>query len=250
MPQRPSLLVCIIVAAFMAMCKIYARQILRPLKPFQTLFPWFPAPADAADSQASDIQATLEKQWEEDPQPQTRLFTDEDLCVSYKPIYLAIRGEVFNVTKGEGYYGHNGGYQHLARSDNSMGFTDLSLCASHDSNWTHIEVEAIESWRLQYHKDYIYVGRHVGDYYDELGSEKPLMRSYNAKIKEGKYINTVQKKHRTQYPGCNSSSSMKDSMVWCAFKNKGKPLKDGTPDWVLKTSRITTLMPIKFVSIR
>jgi len=165
---------------------------------------------------------------------QCRMFTELELCTQLaRPIYLAIAGEVFDVSRGEGYYGDNGGYWYLARGDCSLGFTDLSRTESSIPDWTPAQVHGIDEWRKSYHEQYTFVGLLHGDYYDADGSPTKVTGDYLDKLKQHKENQVLLKAHRQKFPGCNSRSDSKTSEVWCGVKSGGV-----TRDWIGVPRRI------------
>ncbi|KAG8443775.1 hypothetical protein GDO86_009090 [Hymenochirus boettgeri] len=67
----------------------------------------------------------------EDAQP-VRLFTDEDLATyngekTDQPIYMAVKGAVFDVSAGKEFYGKGAPYNALAGKDSTRGVAKMSL---------------------------------------------------------------------------------------------------------------------------
>jgi len=161
----------------------------------------------------------FQSEWEKH---QCRMFTELELCTERaRPIYLAIAGEVFDVSKGEGYYGDNGGYWYLARGDCSLGFTDLSRTESFIPDWTPSQVSGIDDWRKSYHEQYTFVGLLLGDYYGPHGVPTNVTADFLDKLEEQKRIQARLKAHRQRFPGCNSRSDSKGMEVWCSVKSGG-----------------------------
>ncbi|XP_007903232.1 neudesin [Callorhinchus milii] len=75
------------------------------------------------------------------PREAVRLFTDEDLAKyngaeEGKPIYMAVKGVVFDVTSGKEYYGKDSPYNKLAGKDSTRAVAKMSLRAkdlTHDT---------------------------------------------------------------------------------------------------------------------
>ncbi|XP_069787438.1 neudesin [Narcine bancroftii] len=66
------------------------------------------------------------------PQSAVRLFTDEDLAKysgeeDNQPIYMAIKGVVFDVTLGKEFYGKNAPYNALVGKDSTRAVAKMSL---------------------------------------------------------------------------------------------------------------------------
>merc|ERR1740130_2272454 len=107
-----------------------------------------------------------------------RLFTSEELAVhdaSHKHIFLAILGEVYNVTKGKQYYGTGEGYAGFAGCDGSRSFVTGNFSKEEISDsldgFTPEEVAGVVGWRDFYRNEdkYTFIGKLIGRYYDENG---------------------------------------------------------------------------------
>lgn len=100
------------------------------------------------------------------------------------PVYLAVRGQVFDVTPGKNFYGPGGPYENFAGRDASKGLA----CGSFDedvltknldgpldnlSGLNEDQLEALQGWEERFTEKYIIVGKLV-----PVGSEK----SPNAKL--------------------------------------------------------------------
>ncbi|RHZ74123.1 hypothetical protein Glove_227g169 [Diversispora epigaea] len=85
--------------------------------------------------------------------------SDENL-----PIYLAINGEVFDVTKGKHYYGKGGGYSFFSGKDASRSYVTgcFETHLTHDlRGLTREQLKELENWASFYrdHHTYYKVGR-------------------------------------------------------------------------------------------
>ncbi|XP_071904353.1 membrane-associated progesterone-binding protein 4-like isoform X2 [Coffea arabica] len=116
------------------------------------------------------------------PPLQPRLFSAEELSFyngsdPHLPIYLAIVGSVFDVTKGKSHYGAGGGYNHFAGR---------------------------------------YVGKLDGRYYDSKGNPTKYLKGVEAKAARGAQLLEKQKDEEAKVPSCNSRWSQDEgSEVWC-----------------------------------
>lgn len=94
------------------------------------------------------------------------------------PVYLAVRGQVFDVTPGRNFYGPGGPYQNFAGRDASRGLA----CGSFDegmltkdlngpldtlSDLGPDEMEAMTGWEERFREKYLIVGKLV-----PVGSEE------------------------------------------------------------------------------
>ena len=153
-----------------------------------------------------------------------RLFTKEELSQydgsdDSKPIYLAIVGKVFDVSKGKKYYGKGGGYNFFAGRDGtrafiSGNFTEEGLI----EDVTHLEgILGLEEWLSLYRKDYKYVGNLIGHFYDENGSPTEHLRKYKEDIKIAKGKQLEEEEEKKIFPPCNSHWAQgQGGSVWCS----------------------------------
>ncbi|KAI9197280.1 cytochrome b5-like heme/steroid binding domain-containing protein [Polychytrium aggregatum] len=111
----------------------------------------------------------------------TRKFTPEELA-QYdgsdpdKPVYIAIRGKVFDVTAGQQYYGKGGGYSFFAGVDASRAYVTgcFKTHLTHDvRGLTEGEIKSIDGWADFYetHEKYFYVGEVI---HDPIPEDAPL----------------------------------------------------------------------------
>ncbi|KAK3390767.1 cytochrome b5-like heme/steroid binding domain-containing protein [Podospora didyma] len=101
--------------------------------------------------------------------PRTLLpFNGED----NKPVYLAVRGRVFDVTRGRNFYGPGGPYENFAGRDASRGlacgsFDESMLTKDLDgpldtlSDLGKDELEALQGWEERFNEKYLVVGKLV-----------------------------------------------------------------------------------------
>ncbi|ORZ17281.1 cytochrome b5-like heme/steroid binding domain-containing protein [Absidia repens] len=81
------------------------------------------------------------------------------------PIYVAIKGDVFDVSKKADSYGKGNGYNCFAGKDASraLGMSSLKLedCVADYSTLTDKELETLEQWHAFFSKRYDIVGKVV-----------------------------------------------------------------------------------------
>jgi predicted heme/steroid binding protein len=136
------------------------------------------------------------------------------------PLYLAICGEVFDVSAGRQYYdpAAGGGYSAFAGRDASRAFISGKFAEDGDdlTGLSKSELTAVRDWLKFYqkHETYTYVGRVVGRFFDETGTARrtPLDEvDWNAPEPED------------PYPPCNMRWSQSEgSEVWCTTMSGGK----------------------------
>jgi len=166
-----------------------------------------------------------------------KMFTDDELAeydgIKNKKVYLAVIGEVFDVTKGHKYYGPGESeYSGFAAKDGSRafavgGFTEKELIPD-ITDLEPSQVIAIYDWMTFYRKDYIPVGKLIGFYYDENGQPTDNRRKVEELLMEGYQDQKNRKDMGDRYPRCNSQRGTKvRNRVWCADKSGGV-----ARDWV------------------
>jgi predicted heme/steroid binding protein len=165
--------------------------------------------------------------------PRSRLFTVEELS-AYKgeagqQLYLAILGDVFDVSAGSQHYAKGQAYDHFAGTDSSRAFTTgeaNGVGRTDDTdNLSMDELGAIADWHRFFatHEVYAPVGAVIGRHYDANGTPTGLFPW--KKLEEDKQN---AKELKLLLPGCNSKWSQEDgSVVWCTMKSGGV-----TRDWV------------------
>ncbi|KAH6856332.1 cytochrome b5-like heme/steroid binding domain-containing protein [Chaetomium sp. MPI-CAGE-AT-0009] len=112
----------------------------------------------------------------EEPAVVFRTFTPPTLLPyngeSGKPVYLAVRGRVFDVSRGRNFYGPGGPYENFAGRDASRGLA----CGSFDEDMLTkdlegpldtleglgpSEMEALQGWEERFEEKYMVVGKLV-----------------------------------------------------------------------------------------
>ncbi|KAF2236824.1 cytochrome b5 [Viridothelium virens] len=111
-----------------------------------------------------------------------RVFTPPELLpyngTNHMPVYLAVRGKIFDVTSGRNFYGPGGPYENFAGRDASRGLA----CGSFDEEMLTKdlegpldtlqdlgpeEMEALQGWEERFNDKYLIIGELV-----PIGSEK------------------------------------------------------------------------------
>ncbi|GAX80923.1 hypothetical protein CEUSTIGMA_g8358.t1 [Chlamydomonas eustigma] len=95
------------------------------------------------------------------------LFTSEQLS-SYngeqgKPVYLAVRGVVYDVTDGTSFYGPGGAYSVFAGRECSRALAKMAVkvseCTDEITDLTEKQLQTLESWIKRFQNKYPVVGR-------------------------------------------------------------------------------------------
>jgi len=104
-------------------------------------------------------------------------------------IWLAIMGEVYDVSDGTEFYGSGEGYSFFAGRDASVAFVtgqfnEEGLKKSLEELEVN-ELRGVESWRVFYnkHEKYKFKGYLIGDLYDSHGNPTPLFSRLKEKLK-------------------------------------------------------------------
>ncbi|KAN0083325.1 putative DNA damage response protein [Elaphomyces granulatus] len=107
-----------------------------------------------------------------------RTFTPTTLLpfngLSGAPVYLAIRGRVFDVTAGKNFYGPGGPYENFAGRDASRGLAcqsfddemltkDLKGPLDNLSNLNEEQLENLQGWEERFQEKYLVVGKLVAE---------------------------------------------------------------------------------------
>ncbi|XP_074870136.1 neuferricin isoform X2 [Carettochelys insculpta] len=81
------------------------------------------------------------------------------------------------------------------------------------------EMLTIQDWLSFYSKNYIFVGKLVGRFYDENGAPTEVLEQAQAVIEEGL---KSKEQNNKQFPACNSEwSSSTGSRFWCSKQSGG-----------------------------
>lgn len=184
----------------------------------------------AATAGSTDPPLTEEAKLVSAPGDGDRLITVEELA-NYDGkkrkdiIWLAVLGEVFDVTKGARFYGEGEGYSHFAGQDGSAAFVTGAFEGKANDlmdNLTSMQISEVEHWRGFYHTDYTYVGKLLGTYYDEQGQPTAARLAVKGALLEAEQVKKDKELFKQTYPRCNSKWSQLDGgKVWCSNKSGG-----------------------------
>lgn len=137
------------------------------------------------------------------------------------PVYLAILGRIYDVDKGRRHYEVGSGYNVFAGRDSTPSFVTGKFAredATDDVKGLSPEdMMGVKGWLDFYRKDYTYVGKLIGRYYDSEGKPSEALQEAKALIKEGQRLQKLQDAENKRFPGCNSRWSKDEgSLVWCS----------------------------------
>ena len=160
-----------------------------------------------------------------------------------QPIYLAIIGDVFDVSSGKRFYACGQSYSHFAGCDASRAFASgESSGAGLTDDLSGLELEDLESiaqWHRFFmdHDTYRKVGRVAGRFY--LPNGEPLAHFPLDRISTHRQHKEEMKK---QYPGCNMRSAMGQAHLFSIpmFCNPYRcPNQPSAPASVTRSAQVT-----------
>ena len=140
------------------------------------------------------------------------------------PIYLAIVGDVFDVTSGRQHYGPGKSYSHMAGRDATKSFATGDSQNDLTDDVEGLDMEALQSikgWHEFYvgHENYTRMGVVIGRYYDASGDAIVPSAFPWERLKLDEERREAMKR---SLPDCNSRWSQADgSEVWCTTKSGG-----------------------------
>lgn len=141
-------------------------------------------------------------------------------------IYLALLGQVFDVTSGKDYYGPGGGYSFFSGKDASRAFVsgefnDAGLTDDVEG-LSYQDYIGLDEWSKFYRKDYKYVGKVVGRFYDAKGEVTEEWKKLQGWIRAAFDDADKKSEEKKIFPPCNSEwSGAKGQIVWCTTKSGG-----------------------------
>lgn len=141
-------------------------------------------------------------------------------------LYLAILGKVYDVGKGEKFYGPGGSYHFFTGRDGSRAFITGEFTESgltdDVTDLTAQELHSLHEWAQFYHKEYRYKGKLIGRYYDAEGQPTPYYHQVKKLITKAKKTKQEERIEKLSYPPCNSEwSNESGSRVWCTKMSGG-----------------------------
>ncbi|KAH8397786.1 hypothetical protein KR222_001456, partial [Zaprionus bogoriensis] len=138
------------------------------------------------------------------------------------PIYLALLGAVFDVSRGLKHYGPGCSYNFFVGRDASVSFVSGQF--EHYDPETADDVLGLKAsdlielakWQQFYEKEYEYKGKLIGRFYDAQGRATGYHSKYLALLEQAKADKAQVDELRNKYPGCNIAwSEATGTRVWC-----------------------------------
>lgn len=141
-------------------------------------------------------------------------------------IYLAIVGRVFDVTSGARFYGADGSYKFFSGIDGSRAFASGKFIedglTDDVSDLSPLDCAGIQSWLEHYYKQYTYVGKVEGYFFDDRGSKRAGLLSFEEKLKEAHRLQQDSAETNSRFPECNSKWDRESGTeFWCSTKSGG-----------------------------
>lgn len=97
----------------------------------------------------------------------------------------------------------SGDFNKVGLVDNIDGFSDEDCVA-------------LSEWVKLYENDYTYVGKVIGNFYNENGEETDALKSFKMQLERGLLAKEKDKDEKIRFPECNSQwSKEKGTEVWC-----------------------------------
>ncbi|XP_050407918.1 neuferricin [Patella vulgata] len=162
-----------------------------------------------------------------------------------EPVYLAILGKVYDVTKGKRHYGKGGSYEGFAGKDGTRAFItgefDEAGLIEDIRGFTLQEFLGLNEWQQLYERDYKYIGKVIGEFYDEKGKPTETLETFNKHLKEAYKEKQAEADDMKIFPPCNSEwSEQAGKRLWCTEWSGGIKRKwVGVPRQYLKAGKTT-----------
>lgn len=141
-----------------------------------------------------------------------------------RPLWLAILGKVFDVDKAyDTHYGPKGGYNFFTGIDGSNAFVtgkfDDEGLINDVLQLTPMELDEVEGWVRFYEKDYTYVGKLIGRFFDDTGNPTKYWYKYQKMLQKAAEQKSKKKEQEKQFPPCNSRFVQNEGgTVYCSTK--------------------------------
>lgn len=143
-----------------------------------------------------------------------------------KGLYLALLGQVFDVKKGRQHYGPGGGYEFFAARDASRAYVSGNFeeegLTDDIEGLSYQDYIGLSDWLSFYNKDYTYVGKLIGRYYNADGSITEYKRKADQWLAEAQIEKEKEAHGKKLFPPCNSEWSQDSGLrVWCTKMSGG-----------------------------
>ncbi|XP_017113455.1 neuferricin homolog [Drosophila elegans] len=139
-----------------------------------------------------------------------------------RPLYLALLGSVFDVSRGIKHYGSGCSYNFFVGRDASVSFISGDFDSYDPETADDVltlkpeDLLGLVGWRDFYEKDYIYKGRLIGRFYDDRGQRTTYHHKFLELLQQAQDAKRQADELRARYPGCNIEwSESQGTRVWC-----------------------------------
>mmetsp|Transcript_7494 Transcript_7494/g.8619 ORF Transcript_7494/g.8619 Transcript_7494/m.8619 type:complete len:307 (+) Transcript_7494:95-1015(+) len=156
-----------------------------------------------------------------DPPNTGVLMTEEELSKydrNAEKVYLSIIGEIYDVTSGEIY--REGGYGYFVANDCSVGFQtgNPENCTSKITELPYQTLDSVVGWSMFYrtHENYTFVGKLIGEFYDENGEPTESLKYVVDGFEKAKVYHKQIEDDRANFPTCRKLWKREEgSTLWC-----------------------------------
>ena len=144
------------------------------------------------------------------------------------PIYLAIVGLVFDVTKGRPYYGEGGGYSFFSGVDATRAFVSGNFTADGlidtIDDFDDEQIDGINGW-VEFYKEksegkYFHVGYLIGTYFDSDGKPTAAYEAYLRRVEEAKRSKLAKEEEEKLWPSCDSRWEQGEGTTFSCMSGK------------------------------
>ncbi|XP_052266017.1 neuferricin-like isoform X2 [Dreissena polymorpha] len=90
------------------------------------------------------------------------------------------------------------------------------------SGLSHADLLGIVEWNNFYKKQYTFIGRLVGHFYDEAGQETAALKDFQRRLNEAKSAKSSDEDDMRRYPPCNFEYKQgQGRRIWCSTLSGG-----------------------------
>lgn len=141
--------------------------------------------------------------------------------------WVAVLGQIYDVTTGKRHYGDGGSYNFFAGKDGSRAYStgqfDDAGLTDDVMGMNAQQIGEIYHWINIFSKKYSYVGRLEGPFFDSAGVPTAVWRNIEDLLSQLRNIEQEKSDLRRKYPSCNShyDQGAGKAEVWCTEKSGG-----------------------------
>lgn len=155
-----------------------------------------------------------------------KVFTVNDLQTQDDTLYLAILGNVYDVTKGAQHYKKGGSYEFFVGRDASRAYVTGNF--KDDLNdkvddLSQAQVRDLFNWKSFYDKTYTYLGLLEGRFYNNEGQKTEYLLNLE-KLNDNQIQNEKKNSEfHSRFPSCNSEWTQEKGItkLWCTTESGG-----------------------------